>query len=82
MVGLGYSSVSSNLQMNGTYIIEDAYDPQLSFSVTDPININYTDNSFRATGGIKLKFGPVTLHVDYTWQAYHIVSAGLGFSIR
>ena len=79
---LGYSSVSSNLKMNGTYIIEDELDPQLTFSVTDPININYIENSFRVTGGIKFKFGPVTLHGDYTWQAYHIVSAGLGFSFR
>ncbi|MCG8306075.1 MAG: hypothetical protein MI975_01710 [Cytophagales bacterium] len=78
----GYSSVSSNLKLNGTYVIEDEINPLLTFSVQDPINLKYTENSFRATGGIRFKFGPVTLHGDYTWQAYHIVSAGLGFSFR
>lgn len=78
----GYSNVTSNLKMNGTYIIEDEIDPVLTFTVTNPIDITYNENSFRATGGLRFKFGPLTLHGDYTWQAYHIVSAGLGFSFR
>ncbi len=79
---VGYSNVTSNLQMLGTYVIADEVDPSRSFSVTDPIDINYYENSFRATGGMRVKVGPMTLHGDYTWQAYHIVSAGFGFSIR
>lgn len=79
---IGYSSVSSNLRLKGTYIIEDEIDPSLTFSVTDPINLTYAENSFRTTGGLRFKFGPVTLHGDYTWQAYHILSAGVGFSVQ
>ena len=80
----GYSSVTSNLLMNGTYIIEDEIDPSLkqTFSVTDPIDLTYEENSFRVTGGLRFKFGPVTLHGDYTWQEYSIVSAGVGISVR
>lgn len=78
----GYSSVTSNLKMNGTYIIEDEVNPVLTFEVEDPIDLTYNESSFRATGGIRLKFGPVTLHGDYTWQEYSIVSAGVGFSFR
>ena len=63
-------------------IIEDEIDPALTFSVTDPINLTYNENSFRATGGLRFKLGPLTLHGDYTWQAYHMVSAGVGFSMR
>jgi hypothetical protein len=79
---LGYSNVTSNLRMLGEYIIVDEYDAGVSFSVTDPIDINYNDNSFRATGGIRLKFGPVSIHTDYTWQEYSIVSAGFGLGFR
>lgn len=78
----GYSNVTSSLQMLGTYVISDQTNPSLTFSVTDPIDLNYNENSFRATGGVRFKFGPMTLHCDYTWQAYHIVSAGFGFSLR
>ena len=78
----GYSSVTSALKMNGTFIIEDEIDPALSFSVTNPIDFTYNENSWRATGGLRLKFGFFTLQGDYTWQEYHIVSAGIGFSFR
>lgn len=79
---LGYSNVTSSLKMMGEYIIVDEYDSSLSFSVTDPIDLSYNENSWRMTGGLRLKFGPVSLHGDYTWQAYHIVSAGIGFGFR
>lgn len=78
----GYSSVTSTLAMNGTYIVEDETDPTLDFSVTDPIDLTYNENSWRATGGLRLKFGFFTLHGDYTYQKYSIVSAGFGFSFK
>ena len=78
----GYSGVTSSLKMNGTYIIEDEIDPTLTFSVTDPIDLTYNETSWRATGGLRLKFGFFSLHGDYTWQEYSIVSAGIGFSFR
>jgi len=79
---VGYSDITSSLKMKGEYIVVDESYPSLDFSVTDPININYHENSVRMTGGLKLKFGPISIHGDYTWQEYHIVSAGLGVSIR
>jgi len=79
---VGYSNVTSSMKMEGEYVIVDEFDPTLNFTLTDPVNLSYRENSIRATGGLRLKFGPVTLHGDYTWQAYHIVSAGLGFAIR
>lgn len=78
----GYSSITSTLAMNGTYIVKDELDPSLDFSVTDPIDLTYNENSWRATGGLRLKFGFFTLQADYTYQAYSIVSAGIGFSFR
>ena len=79
---LGYSGVTSSLKMNGTYIIEDEINPLLTFSVTDPIDLTYNENSWRATGGLRLKFGIFTIHGDYTWQEYSIVSFGIGLSFR
>jgi hypothetical protein len=79
---VGYSDITSSLKVKGEYIIVDEFDPSLDFSVTDPIGIDYHENSFRMTGGLKLKFGPISIHGDYTWQEYHIVSAGFGVSIR
>lgn len=78
---VGYSEVTSSLKMKGEYIIVDEFDPSLDFSVTDPIDLNYNENSWRVTGGLKLKFGPISIHGDYTWQEYHIVSVGLGISV-
>ena len=79
---VGYSEVSSNLDVKGTYTIEDATDPSNTFSITDPVSLNYKEGSWRVTGGLRFKFGFFTLHGDYTFQRYHIISTGLGFSFR
>lgn len=79
---IGYSSVTSSLKLNGTYIIDDEVDPSSSFSVTNPIDITYNENSWRMTGGLRLKLAFFSIHSDYTWQEYHIISAGIGFSFR
>lgn len=78
----GYSSVTSGLKMNGTYIIQDEIDPTLSFTVENPVDISYSQNSWRATGGMRFKLGFFTIHADYTWQEYQIASAGIGFSFH
>ncbi len=78
----GYSGISSTLDIKGTYVVEDVNDPNNTFSVTDPVSVKYKENSFRGTGGLMLKFSVLTLHADYTWQKYSIVSAGIGISVK
>lgn len=78
----GYSNVTSSVKISGTYIMEDELDSELTFSVTDPVDLNYNENSWRATGGLRLKFGLFTIHGDYTWQEYQIISAGIGLNFR
>ncbi|NJN25218.1 MAG: hypothetical protein HC819_04190 [Cyclobacteriaceae bacterium] len=78
----GYSAVTSNMQMSGTYIIEDEYDPTLTFTSVDPVDLSYSESSWRATAGMRLKFAIFTIHGDYTFQTYPIASAGIGFSFR
>lgn len=78
----GYSSINSSIKMSGTYIIEDAIDPTDTFTLIDPINFSYDENSMRATLGLRLKFGFFTLHSDYTFQEYDIASLGIGISFK
>jgi hypothetical protein len=79
---IGYNDITSNFKVKGEYVIYDELDPSLSFSVNNPIDLTYHENSLRMTGGLRLKFGPVAIFGDYTWQEYSIVSAGLGISVR
>ena len=78
----GYSNVTSSIKIQGSYEIEDESDPSLSFNVTDPVSVQYDESSWRATGGLRMKFAFFTIHGDYTWQEYPIASAGIGFSFR
>lgn len=48
----------------------------------DPIAIEGKLSGLRATGGFRLKFGPVTLHADYTLAQYNVASVGLGINIQ
>jgi hypothetical protein len=78
----GYSDINSSLKLSGTYEIEDAVNPLNTFSLTDPVDLSYEENSFRGTLGLRLKFGFFTLHGDYTFQKYNIASAGIGISFN
>ncbi len=81
--GLGYSSVTSSLKMNGTYEITDDAQPEMSGIVfEDPVNICYKEGVARATAGFRIKLGFFTLHSDYTYQKYHTLTAGFGFSFK
>jgi hypothetical protein len=91
--GVGISITKFNLDLNGNYPV-----PSLNTStgnvevgpddyVTDPFNleIKNTDGSTtnpRLNVGMRLKFGPITLHGDYTMASYSVVTAGLGVTIR
>ena len=77
--GLGYCSVSSKVNMTGTYTIVAAPAP---FDIKDPVAINFSNTGVKFTAGLRLKFGPFYLNGDYTLQKYNSVSLGLGFSVR
>jgi hypothetical protein len=52
--------------------------------LSDPVNISYSNpNSIAATLGFRLKFlWLLTLHADYTFANYSVLSTGLGLDIR
>ena len=71
--------VKSDVLMEGTYVL-DPTDPSLT--LVDPINLDIDDNGLRFTAGLRLKLAIVTLHADYTFQKYNLLSVGFGFSVR
>jgi hypothetical protein len=81
--GLGYSSLTSSLKMNGTYEIVDDTNPELPGIVfINPIDICFKEGTVKATVGFRLQLAFFTLHTDYTYQKYHTLTAGFGFSFR
>jgi len=60
--GLGYDFGSSNLDMKGTYDLDD----DGVADATDPVALDFSTSGFRATGGLRLKLSVFTLHGDYT----------------
>jgi hypothetical protein len=89
--GLGYSSTRSVIEMTGNfplptinpavstteYVYEDA-GVLKDFPAMDIKNFS----GLRTNVGLRLKFGVFTIHGDYTWSQYSVVSTGLGFSFR
>jgi hypothetical protein len=86
--GIGFVSSKTNLKMEGDYpVIDFVNDVPVVKPVTDPISmtIKNKDGSItkpRFNAGIRFKLAIVTIHVDYSWASFSVVTAGLGFSFR
>lgn len=77
--GIGYSFVNTDMDVNGTYVLQgDISD----FEVTNPISMNVKNKSARFTAGMRLKLGPIYFNGDYTLQKYNTLTVGLGFTVR
>lgn len=79
---VGYSAVCTGLKLNGTYTLTDTDYPEVSATFHNPVDLTYEQSSWRATAGLRVKAGFITLHGDYTLQQYPLISAGLGISVR
>jgi hypothetical protein len=78
-LGVGYSSVSSSVNMTGTYTIPAAVG---SFPIKDPLALDLTNSGARLTAGLRLKLGPIYFNGDYTLQKYNALTVGFGFAVR
>lgn len=76
--GLGYDFSSSNLDMLGTYDLDD----DGTAEATDPVMLDFSTSGFRATAGMRLKLAIFTFHGDYTLGQYNALNVGFGFSVR
>jgi hypothetical protein len=89
--GLGYTGTSSTVNMKGNYPM-----PLVDLAVSTTKYV-YKDagvlkgfpaleiknySGLRTNVGLRLKFAFFTIHADYTWAQYSVLSTGLGFSFR
>jgi len=85
--GIGYSAGTSTLKMLGTYELEystgqPAPNDTVTETVTDPLNLDFNTNGFKATIGTRLSLGFFKIFADYTLQEYNTISGGIAFSFR
>ncbi len=78
-IGVGYGSVSSNVDITGNFTVPAGAS---SFLIKDPLALGLSNSGAKLTTGLRLKFGPVYLSGDYTLQKYNALTVGFGFSIR
>ncbi len=73
--GVGYNEILSELEVLGTYHIGNEI-------LIDPIGVSTTYNGFKATMGFRIKLAIFTLHADYTFNEYNLVTAGFGLNVN
>jgi hypothetical protein len=87
---VGFISTKTNLTLNGDFpsvgINEATLTPEV-IKLTDPIDMEIKNQDGgvvkpRFNAGMRFKFAVITIHFDYTWANYSVVTAGLGVSVR
>lgn len=79
--GIGINMAKTELALKGNYDFDNDGNANEAGEV-DPFKFTTESNGPRATLGFRLKFGPITLHADYTLAKYNAASAGLGIAVR
>ena len=88
--GLGYSGTSTSVAVDGNFALP-SFDPLIS--TTDPVYVDAnvvaipsidieSFSGVRLNAGMRLLFGVLTIHADYTKANYSVITAGLGISFR
>lgn len=80
-LGVGVNMATTKLGVKGAYDFNDDGDRTDNGEV-NPFNISAASNGPRVTGGIRLKFGPIAFHGDYTLAKYKSASVGFGINVR
>lgn len=74
--GLGYNQIISNLDVLGTYEIRP------NQILVDPIHANNSYQNFKATVGMRIKLAVFTLHGEYSFNQYNLLTAGFGINVN
>ncbi len=75
---LGYNSASSELQLLGTYELDQSVN-----TLNDPVDLSFSNSGVRGSAGLRMKLlAFLTLHADYTLQEYNTLTAGVGINVR
>lgn len=76
--GVGYDIGKASTNLKETYDIDGSAGSQ---TITNPVDFSLSTSTARLTAGLRLTFGPVTFHGDYTLQKYPAITAGFGIYI-
>lgn len=81
--GVGYGNAASSFGYKGTFAV-GRYENNdfLYVDVKDPFSITYDKAGIDYNAGLRLKLALLTLHADYTFADYQMVTVGLGLSFR
>ena len=77
---VGYSSGKSNLDILGTYRVQDVLGG--SRTITDPATLSFSGSGVNNTTGVRLNLAFFKIYGDYTFGNYKGASAGVAFSFR
>ncbi len=84
--GIGFNSATTTYSIKGTYTVDKTAEGIPLFSsvnLTNPYQQDFKSSGFRATGGMRLKLGPIIMNGDYTLvNAKGLFTAGFGFTVR
>jgi hypothetical protein len=86
--GIGFVTTKSNLKLEGDYpsVYMDGPMPSVQ-ALVDPIDMEIKNQDGgltkpRLNAGVRFKIAVLTIHVDYSWANYSVLSGGLGISFR
>ena len=86
--GVGFVTTKTNLKLEGDYpvVYLDDITPSV-MAMTDPIDIEIKNQDGgltkpRLNAGVRLKLAVITIHFDYSWANYSVLTGGLGVSFR
>jgi hypothetical protein len=80
--GIGYNTINTTSDLKGSYVMVDDPTGNNDLVLKDPVSLQFKNNSFRLTAGVRLKLGPIYLNGDYSIQEYNTLSVGLGVAVR
>jgi hypothetical protein len=86
--GIGFVATKTNLKLEGDYpvVYIDGVTPSVQ-AMVDPIDMEIKNQDGGVTKprfnvGVRFKLAVVTLHFDYSWANFNVLTGGLGISIR
>jgi len=86
--GLGFVTTKTNLKFTGEFPMVDIVEGTPTVrAMADPVDIEIKNQDGGVTkprfnAGVRFKFAVVTLHFDYSWANYSVLTGGLGISIH
>lgn len=86
--GLGFVRTKTNLKFEGDFpmVYMDGATPSV-MAMTDPIDMEIKNQDGgitkpRLNAGVRFKLAVITIHFDYSWANYSVLTGGLGVTFR